>query len=103
MRFCDVCESLLSNIITTTELYYQCTRCQKKFKASPEDTLCLQQSFDTKTLTSNTFMKNAAYDKTCPKIYKECPKCKASIVNYIVVGDSLTYVYVCECGYSFKS
>jgi DNA-directed RNA polymerase subunit M/transcription elongation factor TFIIS len=103
MRFCDVCESRLEDITTITELYYQCTKCVKRFPPSASDTLRYRQVFNKKEsmIKYEVMLKNAAFDNVNPKEFKECPECKKKIVSYAVIGDSMRYVYVCTCGNQF--
>ena len=103
MRFCDVCESRLDDVTTATELYYQCTKCNKKFPSTPSDTLRFQQVFDNKESIDKyeILLKNAAFDNTNPKIFKDCPMCEKKIVSYVVLGESMKCIYLCKCGNRF--
>lgn len=103
MRFCDVCESRLGNIITATELYYECTKCKKRFPPTDSDSLRFRQVFNKKesTVKYDIMLENAAFDGTNPKEFKECPKCKKQIVSYVVIGDNMKYIYTCTCGHRF--
>lgn len=103
MRFCDVCESRLDDVTTVTDLYYQCTKCRKRFQSSDSDTLRFRHVFNKKesTIKYGSMLKNAAFDNTNPREYKECPKCKKQIVSYVVIGENMKYVYVCTCGHMF--
>lgn len=103
MRFCDVCESRLEDITTITELYYQCTKCKKRYPASDSDTLRFSMSFGKQddSLKYDILLKNSAYDNVNPKIFKPCPKCDRQIVSYVIIGDNMRYVYLCVCGNKF--
>ena len=103
MRFCDVCENRLDDVTTVTDLYYECTKCKKRFTPSESDTLRYVQVFNKNesNIKYDTLLKNAAFDNTNPKEFKECPECKKQIVSYVVIGESMKYVYVCECGNKF--
>lgn len=103
MRFCEgVCLRLLDDKTTTTELYYECTTCKKKYKADDKDTLRFEQTFHNTTRSGQgAFMRTAAFDVCNPKVYKDCPKCKNPIVTSVVGGDSMSFTYLCECGYRF--
>lgn len=99
IRFCDVCTSLLTGVTSTSELYYQCTKCQKRFPKQSVDTLRFQQLFGRAKLTDHNLLINAAFDVTNPREYKQCPECPRQIMSYAVIGESMRYVYVCECGH----
>jgi DNA-directed RNA polymerase subunit M/transcription elongation factor TFIIS len=103
MRFCDVCESRLDDVTTDTELYYQCTKCKKKYDPTDSDTMRFRQVFNKNdsTIKYDVMLKNAAFDNANPKEYKDCPLCEKKIVSYVVIGDSMKYVYVCTCGARF--
>lgn len=103
MRFCQVCESRLEDVTTATELYYQCTKCKKRFPPTAEDTLRFSQSFNRKesTMQYDMLLKSAAFDNVNPKEYKECPNCKRQIVSYVVLGQNMKFVYTCVCGNQF--
>jgi DNA-directed RNA polymerase subunit M/transcription elongation factor TFIIS len=103
MRFCDICESRLEDVTTATELYYQCTKCNKKNPPTDYDTMRFRQVFNKNEsmVKYDIMLQNAAFDNANPKIYKECPECKRQIVSYVVIGDTLKYVYVCVCGARF--
>ena len=103
MRFCTVCEGRLDYATTATELFYQCTRCNKKYHPTAEDTLRVSQVFNNKesVVQHDTFLRGAAFDVVNPREYKQCPSCKKEIVSYVVVGNDMKYVYVCTCGNRF--
>lgn len=103
MRFCDVCESRLDDITTVTDLYYQCTKCKKRFPATDLDTIKFRQVFDKKEsmIKYDILLRNAAFDNVNPREFKECPVCKKQIVNYVIIGNNMKYVYTCTCGHLF--
>ena len=103
MRFCDVCGGRLDDITTTTELYYQCASCKKKFTSSDEDTLRFRQVYQKKEseVKYASLLKNAAFDNVNPREFKECPECKKQIVSYVVIGENMRYIYICTCGHRF--
>lgn len=105
MKFCDNCNHVLKVDTSNTELYYECIVCMSKYEAGPEDTLRYSQSFQKKTNIGGkgAFIKNAAFDITNPKINKDCPKCKKSVITSIVSGDDMLYTYLCECGHIFNN
>ena len=100
MKFCTVCESVLEVVITTIEMYHQCTRCKKIFEADAKDSLVYNHSFDdiNDTIKYNIIMKNALLDDTNPRMYKDCMSCGRGIVKYIIIGSSMQFVYLCDCG-----
>jgi DNA-directed RNA polymerase subunit M/transcription elongation factor TFIIS len=102
MRFCTVCMNRLEDVTNTTELYYECTKCQKRHEKKPEDTLRFSQDFGKQARNTDTVHSNAAFDNANPKIYKDCPnpKCNKKILTYVIVGESMKYMYMCTCGYS---
>lgn len=101
MRFCTVCESRLDDVTTSSELYYQCTKCNKRYPSIDEDTLRFRQTFNKKesTVQYDVLIKNAPYDNVNPKEFKECPECDRQIMSFVIIGSSKKYVYTCECGY----
>ncbi len=101
MRFCDVCESHLQDVIVNDELIYICSQCNKEYKSGPSDTLRFEKKFSRVESTAKyeTMIRSAAFDITNPRIEKQCPSCKKKIMSYVIVGSSMTYVYVCTCGY----
>jgi DNA-directed RNA polymerase subunit M/transcription elongation factor TFIIS len=101
MKFCELCNNILDDITTPTELYYQCTKCNKKTESSDEDTLVFEQDFNKKENSFELLLENAAFDVVNPKKYKECIVCNNQIVSYVIIGDSMKYVYVCSCGNKF--
>jgi DNA-directed RNA polymerase subunit M/transcription elongation factor TFIIS len=103
MRFCDVCESRLDDVTTVTELYYQCTKCKKRFIPTDSDTMRFRQVFNKKEsmIKYDILLQNAAFDNANPKEFKECPACKKQIVSYVVIGESMKYIHVCTCGNKF--
>lgn len=103
MRFCDVCESRLDDVTTVTELYYQCTKCKKRFPPTESDTMRFRQVFNKKEsmIKYDILLQNAAFDNANPKEFKECPACKKQIVSYVVIGESMKYIYTCTCGNRF--
>ena len=76
MRFCDICESRLVDVITFANMYYKCTGCEKKYDTRPNDTLKHKVIFERKESKPKygTVLKNAAFDHVNPRIRKECPK-----------------------------
>lgn len=103
MRFCDICESRLDDVTTITEMFYQCTKCKKRFPTMDTDTMRFQQVFNKQEsmIKYDIMLKNSAFDNINPKEFKECPECKKQIVSYVVIGDSMQYVYTCTCGARF--
>jgi DNA-directed RNA polymerase subunit M/transcription elongation factor TFIIS len=103
MRFCDVCENRLEDVTTSTELYYECTKCKKKFPATVEDSLRFVQIFDKKKskVEHATMLANAAFDNNNPREFVECPECKNQITSYVIIGEEMKYVRVCTCGHQF--
>lgn len=103
MYFCDVCNHLLTDKVTETKIYYECTVCKKTFNVSPEDTLRFEQVFHNKSKTrKGAFMYTAAFDVSNPKVFKDCPKCSKSIVTSVVEGDDMVFTYLCTCGHTFQ-
>ena len=102
MRFCDVCENRLDDITTSTELYYQCTKCKKKYESTAEDSCRFVQAFNKRgsMIKHDTMLRNAAYDNVNPRVFRNCKSCKREIMSYVVVGDSMRHIYLCVCGYS---
>jgi DNA-directed RNA polymerase subunit M/transcription elongation factor TFIIS len=103
MRFCEVCESVLAAVFTQSTMHYKCTRCEKKFDSVPNDTLRFKETFDNKTssVEYKTMLRNAPFDNTNPRIIKKCTKCDNDVLSYVVLGESMVYVYTCVCGNQF--
>lgn len=103
MNFCDICDSRLSNITTDSKLYHQCSKCQKQYESSPEDTLMFEEVIDRKSsmVKYDCFLRNAAFDHVNPLTKTECPKCKAMFVRHVIIGKVKKFIHVCECGNRF--
>ena len=104
MLFCTNCDhNRLEDKFSATERYHECTKCNKKYKITASETLVFEEIIDKSesTIKYNTFLKNAAKDRTNPKTFKECPKCARQIVSYVIIGHQKKYIYVCECGHKF--
>jgi DNA-directed RNA polymerase subunit M/transcription elongation factor TFIIS len=103
MNFCDICDSRLQEVTTDTKLYYQCSKCQKRYDAKVADTLMYEEVMDRKDsmIKYDTFLRNAAFDPANPLSQTPCPKCDAQFVRHVVIGKMKKYIFVCECGHRF--
>jgi DNA-directed RNA polymerase subunit M/transcription elongation factor TFIIS len=101
MRFCELCQNVLIDMITPTAIRYKCSTCGKIYDSTPEDTLL----YDTKTTEVESTVKfemllrNAAWDDLNPREFRKCPLCPRKIMSYVVLGEAKKYIYVCRCGY----
>jgi DNA-directed RNA polymerase subunit M/transcription elongation factor TFIIS len=103
MQFCRICDGRLVDETSTTELYYVCARCNKKYPSQPKDTLRFRQVFNKKkeNVQYDVLISNAPHDITNPREYYPCPKCNRQITSYVVVGDNMVFIHVCQCGHRF--
>lgn len=103
MRFCTVCDTILSAVTTSTSLGFQCDKCKKMYPARPEDTLRFKLVINkpSSMVQYDTFLRNAMHDNSNPREYNECPACNNAITNYVILGNDMQYVYVCKCGHRF--
>lgn len=109
MRFCTKhnCSNVLQSITKHDELIYRCPVCFEEYKATPEDTLMVDEFLqeDDTTYRHRNYLKNAPNDEISELTYKDCPntKCTESIVRVIKVSKNGQAVYVCPtCGTNFS-
>ena len=104
MKFCPLCESIMEDVISTVEIYHQCTRCNKRVETDAKDSMRFNQSFDdsSDSIRRELILKNAIFDNINPRIYKKCPSCEKEIVQYVVIGNNMRFIYTCTCGAIFN-
>lgn len=103
MRFCRICNSFLIDKTNSDKLYYKCTKCSQEYDSNDFDSLRYEKRYNTDTYTPQywSLIKNAMDDKATPVVFKDCSKCNRKIVKYVIIGDEMKYVYICECGNIF--
>jgi DNA-directed RNA polymerase subunit M/transcription elongation factor TFIIS len=104
MKFCHNCNNILSKSTHNNILKFICNTCLTEIDSNPEDTLMTNVSLqESKTLyKSEIYLNISAKDSLSPLIYRECTKCKESIIRQIMVGDNGEAIYVCPiCEHKF--
>lgn len=103
-KSCKICEGRLNAITLHTNMAFECNQCGKKYKPEKKDSLRFEQNFKTENDNISIykkFIRNAPYDYTTTKQYKQCPTCKNEITAEIAIGKSKKYINVCKCGNIF--
>lgn len=100
MKFCVECGSRTQANTATGELSFDCIQCQKRYNATPQDTLMVEEFIKTEAenLKYQVFIENSPYDVTNKKILKQCPKCKIDFMTLIRIGEQEKVMYTCTCG-----
>lgn len=102
MRFCDICDSVMSkNTSATGQIVFQC-RCLNSAEGAPEDTLMASGTMEgdaTDRTVHDTFIDNAPFDPAATVVLRDCPQCGLNFLTMIRIGESETTVYSCSCGY----
>jgi len=99
-KFCDECQSLLNINILDGNLKFKCSKCNKIFQASADDTLIYEEYPETASSNDKyiDYIRNSSYDFAGKKIVKDCTNCGLDFMTQIYVGDSSTVMYTCTCG-----
>tara|TARA_Y100000389_G_C17029417_1_gene302701 strand:+ start:216 stop:527 length:312 start_codon:yes stop_codon:yes gene_type:complete len=103
MRFCRICNSFLIDKTNNDKLYYKCTKCAQEYDSNASDSLRYEKKYNNDVSTSQyeILLKNAINDRATPEVFKDCTKCDRKIVKYVIIGDEMKFVYICECGNIF--
>lgn len=88
---------------TTTlqgEILYQC-KCLLSVTGGPEDTLMAEEYFlaGESNLKHEAFIETSAFDAARHIVKRDCPNCGLDFMTMILVGQSLTAMFTCTCGY----
>lgn len=101
MKFCEICQSVLTPLITPTGiLKLQCDSCRAQYDSKPEDTLRKEHTLEASKTEEKfgDFIKNAAHDTVGNKVAHPCKKCNMPYQTLIYVGESRSAIYTCVCG-----
>ncbi len=101
MKFCPICDSVMTKITTISGLIvFQC-RCQKTIEGTAEDSLMFEDDaeYNASELKHEVFIENAPYDLAGHTVLKDCPRCSLNFMTMIIPGDNQMAMYVCMCGY----
>lgn len=100
MNFCKQCGSAMTKTTTMQgNIIFTC-RCLLSYEAGADDTLMAEGTFDTNDAHKyNIFLEQAPLDQAANRVFADCPGCGLNFMTMIQVGDSLTTMYACDCGY----
>lgn len=102
MRYCSQCESVMAkNTTAVGTIVYNC-RCQLTVDGQPDDTLMAEGFLETtkSDLKHSVFIENAPFDPAGNIVMKDCLQCGLNFLTMIQVGENLTTMFSCSCGYS---
>ncbi len=100
MIFCDECGSMMKKTAKADGTILFVCNCQLTKDGGPDDTLMAEGSMKTgNDQTHEVFMSQAAFDPAGNKIMDDCPKCGIDYMTMFQVGENMTTMYTCECGY----
>lgn len=102
MKFCDQCQTIMFASTSTVGVVYNCPRCANQAEGTPEDTLLAegyQESTELKYQKHAAFIESSAHDPAGHKVEKQCPKCKMPYMTLVQIGEQMTTIYTCTCGY----
>ena len=102
MKFCPVCEAVMSKSTTPQGMIIFYCRCQLVIDGKPDDTLMAEEYLETaeSNLKHEVFIENAPFDPAGNIVLKDCPKCNLNFLTMIRIGTNETTMYACSCGYS---
>ncbi len=100
MKFCDECGSVMSkNTSITGAIIFVCP-CMRQVTGGPDDTLMATGTIGVEnTMSYTVFIEQSALDPAGNRVFAECPQCKIDFMTMIQVGENLTTMYTCDCGY----
>lgn len=101
MKFCPVCESLMTKSTSATGLIvFQC-RCQLVIEGQPDDTLMAEEYLETaeSNLKHEVFIENSPFDPAGNKVLRNCLRCGLDFLTMIRIGTNETTMYTCSCGF----
>lgn len=102
MKFCDVCQAIMKPALGALHVQYNCDRCMNSAAGSAEDTLLAEGYKDSHELQREkhqAFIEESAFDAAGNKVSRECPQCKMPYMTLVLIGENLTKMYTCTCGY----
>ncbi len=99
MNFCDECGSVMKKTASTTGKILFVCNCQLTKDGGPDDTLMAEQVMKAAEATHDVFIEQAAFDLAANIVLLECPQCSIDYMTTFQVGESLTTMYTCTCGY----
>ncbi len=99
MNFCDECGSVMKKTAATTGKILFVCNCQLTKEGGPDDTLMAEQVMKAAEATHDVFIDQAAFDLAANIVLLECPQCGIDYMTTFQVGESLTTMYTCTCGY----
>lgn len=97
MKFCKVCNNILSKDTEKNILKYLCNTCLSEEDAIAEDTLMLSVSLreEQSLYKSEIYLNVSSKDNLAPLVYKNCNNCDETIIKQINVSESGEAIYVC--------
>ncbi len=100
MKFCDECGSvMIKNTTATGAIVFAC-HCMRQVAGGPDDTLMATGTIGVEnTMSYTVFIEQSALDPAANRAFAECPQCKLDFMTMIQVGENLTTMYTCDCGY----
>lgn len=107
MKFCANCNNILYVNTVNNNLTYTCKVCLNSIPADNEDTLLLDVRLNNEEdllIKYESLINLSIKDNTLPLIHMKCKnsKCDETILKYIILGDSMQYIYICtKCNYRF--
>ncbi|MGL5936551.1 MAG: hypothetical protein ACRCZI_13135 [Cetobacterium sp.] len=103
VKFCTSCDNLLEKIIINNYLLFVCENCQRRYQASPEDTLFKERVKGIDVILPKALEK-AVDDPATIKAYVKCIKntCAGKIVKQVRMNDYSSMLNICtECRFTW--
>lgn len=106
MKFCNICNSVFKKSYGIRSMTITCTKCNISENPTPSETLIYEEVYNQSSSGEGdysaqlkSFLRNIEHDRCNLKIRKECPKCSAKIVTYVMEEQTCKHIYKCLCGY----
>lgn len=97
VKFCSVCNNLLSAVFTNDKLTFNCDICHISYPSSPSDSLRKERIKESDIMIHKVNLNKAVDDPATMKAYVKCldKKCKGDIVKQVRIGSDMRLYNIC--------
>ena len=100
-NYCDICNNITKMSTMTGDLLFICDACGTQRKGDESDTLIQSNIYVKSNDKYKILIQFGRYDVVNPSIFKDCPKCKSTIMKFVRIGTTQKRAFLCvKCDYT---